>query len=158
MSTPTHWANRYLERKIDALDRDATGAAAAGFEPEASEYMDDLAAFDAADLAPEHRVAYLEATVRAVVAAMENEENVAERDCGVRRAVAYGSDDPIVGVLEGFGELISLDRETAALLAFAYHLEPEPTTAEGKPTEGTTRTTGPNGGDDGNGRDGTDGE
>ena len=154
MTTPTHWANRYLERKIDAIDHDAAAAAAAGFEPEASEYMDDLAAFDAADLAPEHRVAYLEATVHAVVAAMEGEDDVAERDCGVRRAVAYGSDDPIVGVLDGFGELVSLDRETAALLAFAYHLEPKPMTEGSEKTGETVRTIEPNGDE----RDGTDDE
>lgn len=125
MTRTTHWADRYLRRKIEKVDHDAEEAAMAGFEPEASEYMDDLAPFDPSDLTHEHRVEYLEGAVHALVDAMESDDGVAEQDCGVRRAMAFSDDDPVVAVLDGFGELLSLDRETAALVAFAYYLDPE---------------------------------
>ena len=65
--------------------------------------------------------------MRTLVDAMNREDGVADRSCtgGVRRVVAYADDDPVVAVLDGFGEVISLDRDTAALLAFALSLEPE---------------------------------
>ncbi|WP_226480315.1 hypothetical protein [Natrinema amylolyticum] len=124
MTATTDWADRYLERKLNAPVHD-DDAAALGFEPEASEYMDDLSTFDLADLSRDRRIESLEATVRALVDAMESEDGVADRRCGIRRAVAYSDDEPIVGLIDGLGEVISLDRETAALVAFAYHLEPD---------------------------------
>jgi hypothetical protein len=126
MTNTIDWAERYLQRKLNATSSDDAETATLGFEPEASEYMDGLSAFDLSHLSHERRLEYLEATVHALVEAMESEDGVADRHCGIRRAVAYSDDEPIVGLLDGFGEVVSLDRETAALLAFAYHLEPEP--------------------------------
>ena len=40
------------------------------------------------------------------------------------RSVAAFSDDESVVVVNGFGEVISVDRMTAVLIAFAYQLEP----------------------------------
>lgn len=125
MTRTTDWADRYLQRKLNTTSNDHEGAATLGFEPEASEYMDGLSAFDLSQLSHERRLEYLEATVHALVEAMESEDGVADRHCGIRRAVAYSDDEPIVGLIDGFGEVISLDRETAALVAFAYFLEPE---------------------------------
>ncbi|MDF9744369.1 hypothetical protein [Natrinema salsiterrestre] len=130
MTTTTHWADRYLQRKLNATSSDYEEAATLGYEPEASEYMDGLSTFDLSHLSRERRLEYLEATVRALVEAMESGNGVADRHCGIRRAVAYSDDEPIVGLIDGFGEVVSLDRETAALLAFAYHLEPEPSDAD----------------------------
>lgn len=122
MTEQTERADRYLGRKIDAFDREE--AATLGFAPEASEYMDDLSSFELSDLPRERRTEYLEAAVRALLDAMDG-DGVADRSCGVRRAVAFGDDEPVVAVIDGFGEVISLDRETAALVAFAAGLEPE---------------------------------
>lgn len=130
MTNTTDWADRYLQRKLNATSSDYEDTAALGFEPEASEYMDGLSAFDLSHLSRERRVEYLEATVHALVDAMESDEGVAAQHCGIRRAVAYSDDEPVVGLIDGFGEVVSLDRETAALLAFAYHLEPEPSTPD----------------------------
>lgn len=127
MTQTTDWADRYLQRRLNATSTDYEETATLGYEPEASEYMDGLSAFDLSHLSRERRIEYLEATVHALVDAMESDDAVADRHCGIRRAVAYSDDEPIVGLIDGFGEVVSLDRETAALLAFAYHLEPEPT-------------------------------
>ncbi|MFC6767307.1 hypothetical protein [Natrinema soli] len=125
MTATTDWADRYLQRKLNTAAHDHDSGATLGYEPEASEYMDGLSAFDLSDLSHERRIEYLEATMHALVDAMEREDGVADRHCGIRRAIAYSDDEPIVGLIDGFGEVISLDRETAALVAFAYFLKPE---------------------------------
>lgn len=125
MTRAIDWADRYLQRKLATTAEGHEDAARLGFEPEASEYMDGLSAFDLSHLSDERRPEYLEATVHALVDAMERDDGIADRHCGIRRAAAYGDEEPIVGLIDGFGEVISLDRETAALVAFAYYLEPE---------------------------------
>lgn len=127
MTGSSTWANRYLEHKRSARADDLAETERLGFAPEASEYMDGLSAFELTHLPEERRTEYLETAARTLVDAMDREDGVADRSCagGVRRVVAYTDDDPVVAVLDGFGEVISLDPGTAALVAFALSLEPE---------------------------------
>ena len=124
MTEPTDWADRYVRRKIGGTEYEPE-ATALGFAPEASEFMDGLSSFELSHVPRDRRTDYLETALRTLVDAMEADDGVASRSCGVRRAVAYGDEEPVVALIDGFGDVISLDRETAALVAFALSLDPE---------------------------------
>ncbi len=55
---------------------------------------------------------------------MVSNDGVAEQNRHGRSIVAYSDDEFVVVVVDGFGEVITVDRMTAAFIAFAYQREP----------------------------------
>ncbi|MFT4883162.1 MAG: hypothetical protein ACI8U4_000663 [Natronomonas sp.] len=116
------WADRYLADKLAGSTSEAS--AEHGPPPEASDYMDDLTDADLSYVHPDNRADHLETAVRALVDALAREETVTVGDG--RPASAFVEDERVIVTMEGLGEVINVDRETAALLAFAYE-RPSPT-------------------------------
>ncbi|MFB6301898.1 MAG: hypothetical protein ABEH78_03430 [Haloferacaceae archaeon] len=114
------WAERYLRYGLDPDEASVPSSV----PPEAAEYMNDLSGGGPPSTAPEDRIAYLETAVRALVRALNGGDAPAERTHDGRSAVAFVTDDAIVVVVEGLGELIRVERATAPLIAFAYGLDP----------------------------------
>lgn len=118
--TDPNWATRYLRHGLDSTD----GSVPSSVPPEAAEYMDDLSGGSPPSTSPADRAAYLETAVRALVRALAGDGGPVERTHDGRAAVAFVEDDTVVVVVEGLGELISVDRTIAPLIAFACELEP----------------------------------
>lgn len=115
------WADRYLQDRLEGAKSEAS--AEHGPPPEASDYMDDLTDADLSYLHPANRRAHLETALDALARAMEA-EGVAESALHGRPAAAFHEGDRVVVTMEGLGEIINVDHETAALLAFAFEREP----------------------------------
>ena len=115
------WADRYLRHKLGNADEASVDPIA---PPESAAFMDDLSYIELSNLQPENRSDHLETAVYALACAMVSEDAVAERNLYGRSAAAFRSDESVVVVIDGLGEVISVDRKTAALLAFAYRLQP----------------------------------
>lgn len=110
------WAERYLDRRPAG---GADGSVPDAVPPEAAEYMDDLAA-GAGTRSAADRARYLSAAVRALVAVVDED---APASAVTERAAAFVGEEAVVVVHEDLGELIRVDRGTAALIAFAYALD-----------------------------------
>ncbi|QLD85870.1 hypothetical protein HWV23_09075 [Natronomonas halophila] len=119
------WADEYLADKLEGSKSEAS--AEHGPPPEASDYMDDLTDADLTYVHPDNRADHLETAVRALVRALAQEETVTVTDG--RPASAFVEDGRVIVTMEGLGEVINVDHETAALLAFAYE-RPAPTMEE----------------------------
>jgi hypothetical protein len=119
--TDTDWADSYLEAALGGATTEAS--AEHGPPPEAADYMDDLTDADLSYLHPDSRADHLETAVDALVQALEG-DGVAESARHGRPAAAYRDEERVVVMMEGLGEIINLDRETAALVAFAAGLAP----------------------------------
>lgn len=115
------WADRYLRYKLDETDDAAVDPVV---PPESAAFVDDLSYIELSNLPTENRSDHLETAVYALPFALAGEEAVAERNLHGRSAAAYRDDDRIVVVVDGLGEVISVDRTSAALLTFAYLLRP----------------------------------
>lgn len=115
------WTNRYLEEKLEGRSE---VSAERGPPPEAASYMDDLTDADFSYLHPNNRKKHLETAVYALVSALADDDGVAEWNLHGRAASAFRDDEHVVVVMRGLGEIIDVDLETAALLAFAYTLDP----------------------------------
>jgi hypothetical protein len=110
------WADEYLADKLEGAKSEAS--AEHGPPPEASDYMDDLTDADLTYVHPDNRADYLETAVRALVGALSERETVTVTDG--RPASAFVEDGRVIVTMEGLGEVINVDHETAALLAFSY--------------------------------------
>lgn len=115
------WADRYLTDRREGERSEAS--AEHGPPPEAADYMDALTDADLSYLHPDSRAEHLETAVHALVRSMEG-DGVAEASLHGRPAAAYRDEKRVVVTMDGLGEIIDVDRETAALLAFAYGVEP----------------------------------
>ncbi|MFB6157728.1 MAG: hypothetical protein ABEJ34_07800 [Haloferacaceae archaeon] len=114
-------AERYLQhRPGDGSD----GSVPDGVPPEAADYMDGPSA-GAATLSAAERTRRLETAVRALVDALADGDRPS--NATTDRAAAFVDGGTAVVVDEDLGELIAVDRGTAALMAFAYGLNPGPT-------------------------------
>lgn len=128
-TSETDWADQYIRRKLgDADDANVDPI----IPPESAAFMDDLSYRDLSDVLPEDRNEHLEMAVHTLVCAMENEDGIAERDGTGRSVSAFSDDESVIAVIDGFGEVISVDRTTAALIAFAYRLDPRGIDQEGR--------------------------
>lgn len=116
------WADDYLRHKLSDADEAAVDPVV---PPESAAFMDDLSYLNLSHVLPENRSKHLEMAVHALVRAMVSDDGVAEQNRHGRSVAAFSDDESVVAVVDGFGEVISVDRMTAALIAFAYHLEPE---------------------------------
>jgi hypothetical protein len=114
------WADQYLADKLEGSKSEAS--AEHGPPPEASDYMDDLTDADLTYLHPDNRADHLETAVRALVGALSQEGTVTVADG--RPASGFVEDGRVIVTMEGLGEVINVDRETAALLAFAHERDP----------------------------------
>jgi hypothetical protein len=122
--TPTgasgsEWADRYLADKLAGAKSEAS--AEYGPPPEASDYMDDLTDADLTYVHPNNRADHLETAIRALVDALARGETATVGNG--RPASGFVADERVIVTMEGLGEVINVDRETAALLAFAYERE-----------------------------------
>lgn len=111
--------DRYLEEKLEAPSE---ASAEYGPPPEATDYMEDLTDADFSYVHPDNRKEYLETAVRALVSELTGDDG--DQGLHGHPASAFREDGRVVVLMEGFGEIINVDRETATLLAFAYMLEP----------------------------------
>jgi hypothetical protein len=112
------WADEYLADKLEGSKSEAS--AEHGPPPEASDYMDDLTDADLTYVHPDNRADHLETAVRALVRALARDETVTVTVGDGRPASAFVEDGRVIVTMEGLGEVINVDHETAALLAFAY--------------------------------------
>ncbi|MFB6303920.1 MAG: hypothetical protein ABEH47_02040 [Haloferacaceae archaeon] len=112
---PTEWAVRYLRRR--SVDADAESVPDP-VPPEAAEYREEFGG--STPLAPDDPAPRLAAAVRALVDAAADGADVRGDE-----VAAFVEDGRIVVVDEDHGELVDVDRETAALVAFAHALDPE---------------------------------
>lgn len=126
--TDPDWAERYLRNRLSRGERDPTVPPTV--PPEASEYMDDLETVGLSGVSGPERARHLETAVDALACALAGEETVVERNRHGRTASAYVQGDRVVVVVDGLGEVISVDRETASLIAFARDLDPRPVGGE----------------------------
>jgi hypothetical protein len=118
------WADHYFQEKFGDADDAAVDPVV---PPESAAFMDDLSYLDLSHVLPENRGKHLELAVSALVSAMASDDGVAERNRHGRSVAAFSNEESVVVVVDGFGEVISVDRMTAALIAFAYHLRPRET-------------------------------
>lgn len=114
------WADQYIRQKFGDADEAAVDPVV---PPESAAFMDDLSYLDLSHVLPENRSKHLEMAVHALVRAMMSNDGVAEQNRHGRSVAAFSDDESVV-VIDGFGEVINVDRMTAALIAFAYQLEP----------------------------------
>lgn len=118
------WADHYFQEKFGDADDAAVDPVV---PPESAAFMDDLSYLDLSHVLPENRGKHLEMAVAALVSAIASDDGVAELNRHGRTAAAFSNEESVVVVVDGFGEVISVDHMIAALIAFAYHLEPRET-------------------------------
>lgn len=120
-TSESDWADHYFQQKFGDTDDAAVDPVV---PPESAAFMDDLSYLDLSHVLPENRGKHLEMAVSALVSAMASDDGVAKRNRHGRSTAAFSDEESVVVVVDGLGEVISVDRMTAALIAFAYHLEP----------------------------------